>query len=273
MYQRIIVPVDGSAESWRAAGLGRSLADRFAAVLEIVSGVSFTWERQPVRDELKAMVAAQGWGDEVVVTVLDAWEHGVAHAIATHVESQHGALVVMSSTGKGRSAPLVGSVTDALVRELYGPILVVGPRATKLDLEGPLLVCVDGSHTSESILGAAGSWAVALHLTPWVVSVAEPVTVKVPGETVIETAYPHRVADRLSGMIERGVEFETLHGEHPDEAIVDYAERSGAALIAVATHGRTGLRRIAMGSVAMSIVHKAPCPVLLARPPHTEDED
>ncbi len=272
MYQRIIVPVDGSTEAWRAAELGRTLARRFDAVLEIVSGVSFSWERQPVRDELRAMAAAQGWGDDVVVTVLDAWEKGVAPALAAHVESQRGALVVMSSTGKGRSAPLIGSVTDALVRRIYGPILVVGPRATKLDLAGPLLVCVDGSHTSESILGAAGSWAVALHLTPWVVSVAEPAAVKVPGETVIETAYPHRVADRLSAMIERGVEFETLHGEHPADAIVDYAERSGAALIAAATHGRTGLRRIAVGSVAMSIVHEAPCPVLLARPPHTDDD-
>jgi nucleotide-binding universal stress UspA family protein len=38
-------------------------------------------------------------------------------------------------------------------------------------------------------------------------------------------------------------------------------------MVAIATHGRTGVARVVLGSVAMKIVHASPCPVLVARPP------
>jgi nucleotide-binding universal stress UspA family protein len=39
-------------------------------------------------------------------------------------------------------------------------------------------------------------------------------------------------------------------------------------LIAMATHGRTGLGRVALGSVAMQVVHRSPCPVLVVPSPN-----
>lgn len=50
------------------------------------------------------------------------------------------------------------------------------------------------------------------------------------------------------------------------EKIVDYAERNAIDLIVMSTHGRTGLRRWLMGSVANKVSSVAPCPVLLVRP-------
>ena len=41
----------------------------------------------------------------------------------------------------------------------------------------------------------------------------------------------------------------------------------GADLVVVGSHGRTGLRRMAMGSVAMAVVHHATCPVVVVRVP------
>ena len=49
------------------------------------------------------------------------------------------------------------------------------------------------------------------------------------------------------------------------EAIVDYADKNGVDLIVMATHGRSGVRRWAMGSVADRVVRHARVPVLLAR--------
>lgn len=46
------------------------------------------------------------------------------------------------------------------------------------------------------------------------------------------------------------------------------AERLRCDLIVLATHGRTGLRRMVLGSVAEAVVRRAPCPVLAIRPPH-----
>ena len=54
----------------------------------------------------------------------------------------------------------------------------------------------------------------------------------------------------------------------PVEAIVDYADEQQIDLIVIATHGRTGLSHVLLGSVAERIVREAPCPVLTIRDSH-----
>jgi universal stress protein A len=54
----------------------------------------------------------------------------------------------------------------------------------------------------------------------------------------------------------------------PVEAIVDYAGEQAIDLIVIATHGRTGLSHVLLGSVAERIVREAPCPVLTIRDSH-----
>lgn len=58
-----------------------------------------------------------------------------------------------------------------------------------------------------------------------------------------------------------GYEHRLITGS-PAEVIVDLAETEGVDMIVLATHGRTGLFRLLMGSVAEAIVRKAKCPVL-----------
>ncbi|QEG20407.1 universal stress protein [Mariniblastus fucicola] len=48
----------------------------------------------------------------------------------------------------------------------------------------------------------------------------------------------------------------------PTEKIVDFANDNGIDLIIMGTHGRTGIRRLVMGSVAEAVVQNADCPVL-----------
>jgi len=57
---------------------------------------------------------------------------------------------------------------------------------------------------------------------------------------------------------------ESLFGV-PAETIADYAMATGAGLIVMGTHGRTGLAHLLMGSVAEQVVRTAPCPVLTVR--------
>ena len=52
----------------------------------------------------------------------------------------------------------------------------------------------------------------------------------------------------------------------PREAIIDMARREAADLIVVGSHGRSGLTKLLMGSVASHIVTHAPCDVLVVRP-------
>ena len=56
----------------------------------------------------------------------------------------------------------------------------------------------------------------------------------------------------------------------PAQEIVDYAADIHADLIVVGTHGRSGVSRLLMGSVAEHVVRSAPCPVLVVRPSEHE---
>lgn len=71
----------------------------------------------------------------------------------------------------------------------------------------------------------------------------------------------------LQSDIDQTVAVQTLVKVGPaDEIIVEAAQEKAAALIVMATHGRTGLYHALMGSVAEKVVRQAPCPVLTIRP-------
>jgi nucleotide-binding universal stress UspA family protein len=60
---------------------------------------------------------------------------------------------------------------------------------------------------------------------------------------------------------------------NPTFEIVEYAERNNIDLVVMGTHGWTGLSRLLMGSVAESVVRRAPCPVLTIKQPVREFEE
>ncbi|KAA3658764.1 MAG: universal stress protein [Chloroflexi bacterium] len=55
------------------------------------------------------------------------------------------------------------------------------------------------------------------------------------------------------------------------ECILRFAKEQSLDLIVMATHGRTGLRRLAFGSVTEDVLHDATCPVVVIRPPEYQD--
>lgn len=55
---------------------------------------------------------------------------------------------------------------------------------------------------------------------------------------------------------------------HPADAIVDFAKSRDIDLIVMGTHGRTGVARLVMGSVAEAVVRRSECPVLTLKQPH-----
>lgn len=79
-------------------------------------------------------------------------------------------------------------------------------------------------------------------------------------------AYLGAVATRLR---QQGAEVSivTVEDRLPAEAIVHQARISGADFVVMTSHGRTGLRRLLLGSVAEAVVRQAPCPVLVIHPP------
>lgn len=70
--------------------------------------------------------------------------------------------------------------------------------------------------------------------------------------------------ERLSDAKYQGVQLQVELGD-PGHEIADYAQRIGAELIVVSSHGRTGLTRLLIGSVAERVVRLAHCPVLVLK--------
>jgi nucleotide-binding universal stress UspA family protein len=193
----------------------------------------------------------------------------VADEIADELEAEADALVVMATRARPHTAPVVGSVAEEILAYTNGPVLLMGPHSEAGDRwpTGPMIVCTDGSSTAEAIISAAGRWSSGLELPLSVVTVTRLEDAgRLHGSETSALEVVSRMAAKLADTTEQQVTEEVLFHRDPAAAIVDYARATHAALIAMATHGATGLRRIAMGSVAMGVVHQAPCPVLITQP-------
>ena len=87
----------------------------------------------------------------------------------------------------------------------------------------------------------------------------------------MKKAYFDAAGKYLAGVQARlgteGIQAKTEVVEHdrPAPAITDYAAKNGLDLIVIATHGYTGLKKLMLGSVALSILHHSRTPVLLIR--------
>ncbi len=264
MYQRIIVPVDGSARSWDVADAAAELAVRWDCPVEVVSIVRFDSARDETEAEINGRIADSSWADRATSRVLAGIDESVGEYIASIANEHPGSLVVMSTTGHGRSAAILGSTAEEILRHTTTPILLYGPVADAVAPSGTsLMVAVDGSELSEQALGLAGAWAIGLDLVPWVVTVGA-VGVKLPAD-VTESAGPYALAAELRDLIGRTVQFETLHGKRPAVALTEFAESMDAAALVETTHARRGLDRLVAGSVTMSTVRHSHIPVLVVR--------
>ena len=262
MYERIIVPVDGSSTAWEAVHPAVGLARRWGCEVVVVSGVGRESDVDAVWRDLESLVGAGGWHDRVEVRVQH--ERAVDRLVASVADEVSDGLVVLSSTGRGRSAAILGSVAESILRRLHGPALVYGPKAPRQPPDDrPVVVAVTSDEVSEAALDPAAAWAVALDAVPWVVTVGEPDQPMPPdtAEWALASTTAERVRRRTGGV----VEFETLRDDDPVEALVGFAADLGAGMLVEATHARTGLHRLRRGSVTMGCVHRASCPVLVVR--------
>jgi nucleotide-binding universal stress UspA family protein len=140
-----------------------------------------------------------------------------------------------------------------------------------------ILVPLDGSPRAESILSHAEALAGAFGAKIVLLQVVEPsVSIVTPYDMV--PYYDPKEAERMmvearayldgkqGALHSRGINVKCLVESGPVvNGILDAAERENADLIAMASHGRTGLGRVFYGSVAAGVLHKADRPLLLVR--------
>jgi nucleotide-binding universal stress UspA family protein len=190
-------------------------------------------------------------------------------------------LVVMSTHGHtGLGSWIYGSIAEQVFRHVDVPVLVVSPNCVgTLPADRPprILVPLDGSELAEKALEPVTDLARALGAPIHLARVVPPPTFKhvggypdlvgVPrGVDVGEAeSYLETVAARLH---ENGiaVTMQAVEAEGVARSLSEVAEEQGADVIAMSTHGRGGVARLVMGSVASGIVQEATVPILLFRP-------
>ena len=269
MVQQLIVPIDHSPDSWRAFDVAIALATRSDSGVQLVHVAPGPLDVHQAKTELEVELQRRRPFDvEVSVDVRLSMDSAASELEAVLV-LHPGAIMVMASHGKGRSAAIVGSVTEDVLQRTFGPIVLVGRKVEPNDFTGPIIVTVDGSQESEAALPLAAAWAAELGATPWIVNVAAPTTAAGPSDAdVLDTAYLARLTEGLRSFSDHAVQYDELHDRHPDRAVAGYAARHDASLIVASSHGRSGLSRLAVGSVTAGLVRHATCPVVVIRLPH-----
>jgi nucleotide-binding universal stress UspA family protein len=279
MFDSIILPLDGSELAERAIPYAAELGRGFGTPLTIVRVLSpFTNFPDPyaykrvdaivAQEKADATAYIEGKAEELRGTGLDV--EGVlrmadpAETILEVASGKAAPLIAMATHGRGGLARWAfGSVAERIVRGADAPVFLVPAFADKRPPMQRFLVPLDGSDLAEAVL-----------------PVAAELVRRLGGEIVLFRAFiPEAKSERLTAweareylehrkqvLTEQGVAvgIASQRGEAAEE-IIGYAGAHGVDAILMSTHGRGGIARWALGSVADRVLRAAPAPVLLRR--------
>jgi nucleotide-binding universal stress UspA family protein len=260
-----IVPLDGSARAETAIPYARKIGT--GAPLLLVTTMWGTDAAAP-REYLRGQAADLA---DVDVDTRLIYDRGAAEAILLVAREHPGSTICMATHGRsGLGHAVLGSVAEDVVRGAEGPVLLAGPHvAPAPPAMAKLVLAVDTPTTATAAAPAAAALAASFSLEAWAIEVVAPAPVPFSAE-IDTTGWPGDTKSAeaaIAALAPLGIAAtsEVLRDVDPAHAIVDFARKLPASVIVVGTHARRGLARVALGSVAMQVVHRASCPVLVVR--------
>ncbi len=291
MYRKLLVPLDGSAFSERALPMAMSIArslESQVVLTRVVSVPTFPGadateaQVEAVADakaylsDLAARLSEQGPEVEVAVPYDDP-----AEGILLEIGLRGADLVVMCTHGRsGLGRWIYGSVAEQVLKRSPVPVVLVPPTGEVMTLRPEpaymsFLVPLDGSAFAEAALPHAAGLARVFDATILLLSAVEPPA----AYTFAEVSFVPAVSERLyqeaefylaevaQRLRETGLRVQTVAEEGwPSDVIARRSDALKPGLTVMATHGRTGVARLLMGSVALQIVRRSALPLMLVRP-------
>jgi nucleotide-binding universal stress UspA family protein len=303
MYRSILVPLDGSTSAEHALPWALSIAGKNGTQLHLVR-VHVPPVPIMVGNELASDVMLDSAVRKIEASYLEEvvqrlkqnatvpihsslLEGAVADAIDDHAKTIKADLIAITSHGRGAFARFwLGSVADKIIRHAPAPILVVRPSDdSAVDLKTRpsfqrIVIPLDGSKLAERIIEPAielGKTSAAEYSLVLILEAVENIEaladmkVKIPGGWMPEATeakaeiYLDKVAHHMRGHSVIVHPKVIAHGSAAG-GILEYAKTHGNPLIALATHGSSGLKRLILGSVADKIIRGATTPVLIYHP-------
>ncbi|MFM9106853.1 MAG: universal stress protein [Chloroflexota bacterium] len=291
MFTSAIVPLDGSPQSEASleAAVALLAPGGAAVLLGVLPGsdllvpalldlVSETHVRLALRESIQRQLELAGdrLGDRPVRWSVEVREGDPATEILAAAREHRASFIAMATHGRGAAGRSVfGSIADRVARAATIPVLLVRPGAAPPPFTR-IVVPLDGSSRAEAAVTVAVNLADAHHLPVLLVQAVDFHLLAAP---VGELALPEVTAGTIAAMREdagfylkevcarfarknRTLGWLVIEGS-PFFAISD-ALRPGDLLV-MTSHGRGGVARWALGSVAEKLVRNAPAPVLLVR--------
>ena len=272
-WGKLMVCTDASDEGQNAVALALDLARACDSQVFAVQVVHVVPEFQAVAPDLRAtlekgvqenMAVIKAAADKLGVSLKTVTPEGqLPHAaIVAAAEQIRPDLIIMGRCGKtGLARILMGNVTARVIGHSPVNILVV-PRGGMIGFQR-ILVASDGSTYSES------AWKLALSMAQQAKSQLIGVAVAQEEGDIIESQAIIRrmvTAASLARVPFKGV---NPQGVAPDTGIVHQAIKNEVDLIIVGSYGRTGVKKLLMGSVTERVIGGSPCPILVVKQPGT----
>ena len=295
MFKHLLVPLDGSRMAEVSLATAVSLARAMGAVVTLFHVIE-SGAPQDIHGErhLTGPDEAQNYLDEVAARALPAdisverhvhtdEVNDVARSIAEHVGELGPDLIVMCTHGRGGLRGFMfGRIAQQVVRLGTTPVLLVPPVTTGASPAfscNRILVALDGNPDHEEGLNVAASLAkifgaglcliMAVHTintlsgeqaaTAKLLPSATHALLEIAEEDAEEYLHRHLTALQAAGVtVTSGVR----RGD-PSTVIVSTAERTGADLIVLATHGKTGMDAFWSGSATPNVTSRSVIPLLL----------
>jgi nucleotide-binding universal stress UspA family protein len=300
MYSKILVPLDGSQLSEKVLSYARSLAKGLKVPVELLRVIdpAVTEAFSKPEDGRHADIVTSEMRDngldylkEVARSFTDtstvkcsAETGSPAEVIVDRAAAQTGTLIAMSTHGRsGAQRWLLGSVADKVLHASTSPLLLVRARegenspdeATLTTIDVPL----DGSGLSELVLPHVTALAQKLNLevvllrapvvpaSSYMAPEYEPGFQEIAGNIMDESKkYLEEKVEQLQGGGVEKVSYVLLKGETAVE-IIEMARQTPDNIVAMCTHGNSGIGRWVLGSVTDRVVRYSGDPVLVIRAP------
>lgn len=278
MFDRILVPLDGSQAAEVALKVAEQIPDRRIHLVgvepdctdlsELCTGAR---EREVYLETIATTLREQGRYVTTMVAFGNPAEQINAMASPT-------SLIVMSSHGRGAMGrALFGSVADSVIRNAPAPTLIVRGEEWQATALQRIVVPLDGSSLAEQALPLAVNLAQAMKLTVHLVRVID--FDQTDASVLAGLAAAEACARQQAELAREARAYLALqsHQNQAPDCVVTSEVRIGdpveellaviqaADLTVLATHARGGIARWLMGSVAEEIVQRSAGPVLLVR--------
>ena len=298
MFSKILVALDGSKTAENVLPLARSFARALQIPVELLAVIDIVeMTHQIARDRvtiIKSLINdATGRFTEYLEGIAQNFPTGTtrctiqtgsaAEAIINSAATDKRTLIALATHGRsGLDRWLLGSVAEKVIRGGSNPTLVVRARHDKnpswaMATLKRIIVPLDGSKMSEGILPYVKELAKQLNLEVKLIRLysklsaagdgfysphqLDALTARLREETV---TYLESKIEEMKGEGIRKVSLAAKEGLEPDE-ILAIARETPDTMIAMCTHGRSGVQRWALGSVTERVVRHSDHPVLVVR--------